>query len=73
MLSESQALGYKVVVHEGEGAGREEIDGYIEVSRVSSAMDKCSVGEAVAWDVRERGGEDGVFGRGEGRGCFVLV
>ncbi len=73
MLSEGQTLGYEVVVHEGEGAGGKEIDRYVKVSGVSSAVDKSSVGEAMAGDVGESGGKDGVFGRGEGRGCFMLV
>lgn len=73
MLSEGEALGHEVVVDQGKGAGGEEIDGHIEISRVSRAMHKCGGGEAMAWDVGESGGEDGVFGGCEGSRYFVLV
>jgi len=60
-------------VDKGKGAGGEEIRGNVQVAGLAGAVGEGEGGEAVGWYVGQRGGQDSVFCRGEGRRGRVLM
>ena len=73
MSGEGETLGDEVVFNDCKGTGGKEIGRDIEIASVSCALSESSGSEAMGWDVRKGGGEDGVFGWGERRRSFVLI